>query len=52
MFYLPLKREEGECEMEQKMSVFCKYPEHISQQHIRRKSRKKEIYESCLEVDR
>lgn len=51
-FYLSLKREEGESEMEQRISVFWKYTKHICEGHTWRKWRKREIYESWLELDR
>lgn len=35
--HISLEREEGECELEQSISVFCKYPEHIWEEHIWRK---------------
>jgi len=36
-FYLSLKREKGESEIEQKNSVFCKYPGHTCEELIQRK---------------
>lgn len=51
-FNLSLKREKGECDLEQKISVLCKYPEHIPEGHMWRKCMKRDIYRSWMELDR